>query len=214
MDITIRNMKQKLLFLGLIAYMCLGSQAFAQTVEVKSLSEFSTETPPATITIELLEPLKVDDNLEFLAGTNLSGDLVDVVNPKRLKRNATFAFELKTYSDSTGNHSIIDKKIKAKYTVPVNKKKLAKSAVVGVGGMFVKGLGMGVAAVEGAVHNEEGNIIKSSAVSVYKASPVSYAGKGSDIVIKKNDSFYLDFPDMKTKDKNGGKNYTYKIEKE
>jgi len=207
-------MRQKLLFLGLLTYMCTCSQAYAQTVEVKSLNEFSTASPPATITVELLNPLKLDNNLELYAGTSMSGKLVNVVSPKRLKRDASFSFEPTSYKDNTGNHNLINKKITAKYTVPMDKKQMAKNAVVGVGGFFVKGLGMGVAAVEGAVKNEEGNILKSSVSSAYEASPVSYVGKGDDILIRKNDYFYLDFPDVKNNKNNGGKNYTYTTEKE
>ena len=71
---------------------------------------------------------------------------------------------------------------------------MAKKAVLGVGDHFVKGLSMGVAAVEGAVENNEGNRLKSGAKSLYKASPISYVGKGQDIQINKSDIFYLKFP--------------------
>lgn len=209
-------MKQKNLFLTFIAFMCLNSQVLAQTIEVKSLSQFSTANPPATISVEILDPLILNDKA-LEAGTVLDGKLVNVVSPKRLKRNASFSFEPTSYKDNTGKHSMFDEKINAQYTTTLDKKQLAKSAVVGVGGIFVKGLKMQVAAVEGAVKNKEGNVLKSSAVSVYEASPVSYVKKGQDLNIKTNDVFYLKFPDAdkkEMKNKTGGENYTYSIEKE
>lgn len=75
---------------------------------------------------------------------------------------------------------------------------------------------MGVAAVKGAVQNEEENRIKSSAVSVYEASPFSYVEKGEDLDIKFSQSFYLKFPNPEKLQNSveKGQNYTYTIEKE
>ena len=61
----------------------------------------------------------------------------------------------------------------------------------------MKGLSTGVAAIEGAVKNEEGNRIKSTAVSVYEASPLSYIEKGEELDIKSGESFFLKFPSNK-----------------
>ena len=210
-------MKQKILFLCFIFSMGIFSQVYAQTIGVKSLSDFTTENPPAGISVELLEPLILSKDIELSAGTQISGNLTDVTSPKRMKRNASFSFEPSTYKDKTGNHKI-DIKTKASYTVPLDKGQLAKSTAVTVGGFFVKGLGMGLAAVKGAVKNEEGNRIKSTVTSAYEASPVSYVEKGKDITIKVNDIFYLKFNNMNVEDENqnyqGGQNYTYTIEKE
>lgn len=88
---------------------------------------------------------------------------------------------------------------------------------------------MGVAAVEGAVKNQDGNRFKSSVSSVYEASPLSYARKGEDIEIKAGQVFFLKFPsygkiDKEVQDANAqtssgpvtvqGQNYSIEIEKE
>ena len=88
----------------------------------------------------------------------------------------------------------VSQDITASYTEPIDKGQAAKNAALGVGNYFVKGLSMGVAAVEGAVKNEEDNRLKSSVVSVYEASPLSLANKGEDIEIKQSQVFYLKFP--------------------
>lgn len=192
------------------------SQAYSQTVEVESLSNFSTYNPPSSITVKLVEPLELLPSLMLDAGVYLSGTLVDVVSPKRLKRDASFSFKPETYTTVDGEIHNLDIDVIASYTVPLDKGQLAKNAALGVGNFFVKGLSMGVAAVKGAVQNEEENRIKSSAVSVYEASPFSYVEKGEDLDIKFSQSFYLKFPNPEKLQNSveKGQNYTYTIEKE
>lgn len=192
------------------------SQAYSQTVEVESLSNFSTYNPPSSITVKLVEPLVLLPSLTLDAGGYLSGTLVDVVSPKRLKRDASFSFKPETYTTVDGEIHNLDIDVIASYTVPLDKGQFAKNAALGVGNFFVKGLSMGVAAVKGAVQNEEENRIKSSAVSVYEASPFSYVEKGEDLDIKFSQSFYLKFPNPEKLQNSveKGQNYTYTIEKE
>lgn len=193
------------------------SQTYAQTVEVESLSSFSTANPPASISVKLSEPLELTQDLTLDSGTVIKGNLIDVVNPKRLKRNASFSFKPVKYTDTKGKTGKIPSGILASYTTPTDKKKLAKNAALGVGSYFVKGLSVGAAAIEGAVKNQEDNRFKSSAVAAYESSPLSYVEKGQDIEIQEAQIFYLKFYQKRNKDKaneNQGQNYTYTIEKE
>ena len=189
---------QQNLFLGFLVLIIIGlcSEVYAKTVEVASLDNFSTANPPTSIRIKLLDILELT-NVTIPAGSEMGGKLVDVVSPKRLKRNAKFSFKPEWYIDTSGSKHNLDVAVKATYTTTLNKGQIAKKAVIGVGNHFVKGLSMGVAAVEGAVENEEGNRFKSGAKSVYEASPLSYSEKGSDIIIKESEIFYLKFPDTK-----------------
>lgn len=211
----------------LIILSCMFTQAYAQTVEVSSLDKFSTDSPPKSISIKLLEPLEISDNEVYKAGVIMKGDLFDVVSPKRLKRDADFSFKPVSYTDENGKTYQINSNITASYTEPLNKGQMAKSAALTVGDFFVKGLSMGVAAVSGAVKNQEGNRIKSSAVSVYESSPLSYVEKGEDIKIEPNMSFFLKFSkpkcekvsssrqnDVRNEEVIQGQNYTFQIEKE
>lgn len=192
--------KQKILYsvlLSLIAGMF--AQVSAKTIVVTSLDEISTLNPPMSVSVELLEPLKLSSDLELSAGNKITGKLTNVVSPKRLKRNAKFSFEPVSYTDLNGEKHKLPSNIKASYTTTIDKKEIAKNTALGIGNYFVKGLSMGVAAIEGAVENEEGNRIKSSVVSVYESSPLSYVEKGQEICIKKGQSFYLKFPNVRRK---------------
>ena len=142
----------------------------------------------------MLDTLELTNTI-IPAGSEMGGQLVDVVSPKRLKRDAKFSFKPEWYIDTNGSKHNLNETVKAAYTTTLNKRQLAKKTVLGVGNHFVKGLSMGVAAVEGAVENEEGNRLKSGAKSIYDASPLSYSEKGNDIVINENEIFYLKFPD-------------------
>ncbi len=196
-------MRQKFFyFVFLIVLSGMFAKTYAQTVEVMSLNDFSTAEPPKTISVKLIEPLELK-NMQILdSGIILNGDLVDVISPKRLKRDAGFSFKPVTYTDLDGNTQNLDSNIIAKYTKPVDKGGLAKNAALSVGNHFIKGLSMGVTAVKGAVQNEEGNRFKSSAKSVYEASPFSYAEKGEDLYINANQNFFMKFS---TTDKNSKK---------
>ena len=187
-------MRQKnFYFVFLIVLSGMFAKTYAQIVEVMSLNDFSTAEPPKTISVKLIEPLELKNTQIFEAGTVLNGDLVEVISPKRLKRDAGFSFKPVTYTDLDGNTRKSDLNITAKYTKPVDKDGLAKNAALSVGNHFIKGLSMGVTAVKGAVQNEEGNRLKSSAKSVYEASPFSYAEKGEDLYINANQNFFMKF---------------------
>lgn len=171
------------------------SISYAQTIEVSALEDFSTAEPPKTISVKLVEPLEFTEPNVLTSGSILKGNLIDVVSPKRLKRDAGFSFQPTEYIDLNGEIHPINSYITASYTQPIDKGLVAKNTALGVGNFFVKGLSMGVAAVSGAVKNTEGNRFKSSAKSVYESSPFSYAEKGEDLFIKTNQSFFLKFPD-------------------
>lgn len=188
---------QKNLFLGFLVFIIIGVSTcvYAKTVEVAAIDAFSTANPPSSIKVKLLDVLEYSADTIIRPGAEISGKLVDVVSPKRLKKNATFSFEPEWYIQDGLKYNL-DGTVKAKYTTALDTAGLAKSAALSVGNHFVKGLTMQVAAVEGAIKNEEGNPIKSGAKSMYKASPFSYAEKGSDITIGENQIFYLKFPDI------------------
>lgn len=192
-------MRQKFLYLCfIIIIQAMFTQAFAKTIEVQALNDFSTSNPPASLSIKLLEPIELDNNITLMTGSEVSGKITDVVSPKRLKRNAKFSFN-PVYYTYDGNTAMLNTKVKAKYAQPKDKGHIAKKAAVSVGNFFFKGLSMGVAAVEGAINNTQENRLKSSAEAVYESSPISYVEKGKDIEIKKMDVFYLNFPENNTK---------------
>ena len=198
-------MKKFILSLILL-FMCQAS-VLAATIKVQSQSDFTTENPSETLTVKAVTDLILDDGFLIInEGYILKGDIVDVSSPKRLKRDASFAFILKEYTDNNGETQKVDSLVKGKFTTKFDYKSAAKSAALGVGSYFVKGLSSAYAAVEGAIKNEEGNRFKSGAISLYESTPISYVEKGEDIVIKKDQVFILNF---KLKDEKDEPNYEY-----
>lgn len=175
----------------------LSQPVLAKPIAVEALSDFTTENPPKEMSIKLLEDIAVDDTLTIKAETIVDGNVIDVTDPKRLKRNASFTFVPTSYKDERGQVVVIKNYYPAKYTTKVNKGQLAKSAALGVGNFFVKGLSIGYSAVEGAIKNEKDNRFKSSVTEVYQDSPLSYVEKGEELVIEKGQLFFLNF---RTKD--------------
>lgn len=190
----------------LVLILCLLAQpVMAKTIHVQALENFSTANPPKVYSVKVLDELVLDENTTLKENDILKGKIVDIKNPKRLKRNAAFTFvpeELK----SGGKVIELKGYYPAKYTTKLNKGQMAKSAALSVGNHFVKGLSMGYSAIEGAVKNEQDNRLKSGAVSLYESSPLSYAEKGHEIELAEEQIFLLNF---KVKDVEDLPNYEY-----
>lgn len=185
----------KKMFVFFIILLSTASQVLAEALMVESLTKFSTDNYPSNVKMKALSEIELAPDVLIKEGYVLSGKLVDVSSPKRLKRNATFSFMPISYIDNSGNIVHIKEPFIGKYSAKfdLDKGQIAKSAALTVGNHFVKGVSMGFYAVEGAVKNEDGNRVKSSAVSVYKNSPLSYVEKGQDIEISAHDIFALKF---------------------
>ncbi len=190
----------------LVLILCILTQpVMAKTIPVQALDDFSTVNPPQEYSVKVLDELYLDEQITLKENDILKGKIVDVKDPKRLKRNAVFTFVPEILKSDS---EIIELKgyYPAKYTTKLNKGQMAKSAALGVGNYFVKGLSMGYSAIEGAVKNEQDNRLKSGAVSLYENSPFSYVEKGHEIVIEKEQVFLLNF---KVKDVESLPNYEY-----
>lgn len=183
-------MKKILLF---TAAFVIGTSALAETLKVEAITPFSTANPPKTIQVRSLGEIQLSPKVKINEGDILTGCLTDIKDPKRLKRNATFKYEIKNVTDANGTSVKVKGNNIAKYVAPLNldKKEMAKSAALSVGNHFVEGLSMGYHAVEGAVKSENGagNRISSAVENVYEHSVLSYANKGEDIVINTGDIF-------------------------
>lgn len=183
-------------WLLLFALLLIPQVAFCDEIlQVESLTEFSTADYPEFVKLRALNDLKLSSDVTIKAGYVLTGKLTEVSSPKRLKRNAKFSFMPLSYVDNSGSLIEIKEPFEGKYSakLEIDKGQIAKSAALGVGNYFVKGISMGYYAVEGAVKNESDNRFKSSAKSVYENSPFAYVEKGQDIEIKVSDIFGLKF---------------------
>lgn len=176
----------------LLALFCMMfTPALAKNIEVEALSDFSTNNPPKYYSVKVIEPI-VTQNGAIKSGSILKGKIV-VKDAARLKRDATFTFTPTVLTEPNGNIIQVKKYYIGKYSKEIDKAQLAKTAALSAGNLMVKGFSTGYKAIEGAVKNEEGNRLKSSAVAVYESTPLSYAEKGSALVIKKGEHFYINF---------------------
>lgn len=184
----------KKLLIGSVAFI-LGSSALAETLKVEAITPFSTNNPPQTIQVRSIGKIQLTPDVKINEGDILSGCLIDIKDPKRLKRNATFKIQIYLITDAAGNSLSLNKNNIAKYVPPfkLDKVETAKSAALAVGNHFVEGLSLGYRAVEGAVKSENGagNRISSAVENVYDHSVLSYASKGEEVVINPGDVFGL-----------------------
>lgn len=185
---------KKIILILLLLMVC---PVFAKNVKVEAVSDFSTENPPEVWSVKVVEGFTTKGGYPVYAGSIIKGRIENVKDPKRLKRNATFTFIPTDYFDyNTQQWFRVEQSLTAKYSSlsDVDAKSVAKTGAVAVGNKLLDGVfGPGIALVEGAVKNEQGNRAKSAVVSVYESSPLSYANKGKDIVIEQGQVFVMNF---------------------
>lgn len=169
----------------------------AKNVKVEALSDFSTANPPQTWDLKIVEGFVTKSGYEAAAGSVITGNIVDVKEPKRLKRNASFRFIPVKYYDITTNETYtVRKEIVGKYNSlgDITAGEVIEQGAVAAGNHFISAtIGPGVALVKGVVKNEEGNRAKSAVVSVYESTPLSYINKGKEMEIKKGQVFLMSF---------------------
>lgn len=194
-------MKRLVLILALLVMQV--SAAFAATqIKVIATEDFKTDKPSEYIDVIVPEESVVG---EYTLATNsrMHCKIIQVVEPKRGKRNAGFYVQPVSYTHQ-GETTDFEEEIYAKYSSFVLsaeelKKippfKIIKSAALSVGNYFVKGLKVGYSFAEGVVKNEEGNRFKSGAKNAYEESVFSFIGEGQQLDIKVGDEFYLVFSD-------------------
>lgn len=165
----------------------------AETMAVQALTDISTSEPHKDIKVRVMRDCTLAD-IPLKIGYVLEGKMI-AVEPKRLKRDATFTFYPVNYVDLEGNVSHFPTLYYGKFSkeFEIDKKKLAESAVTTVANYFVKGISSGYYAVQGAVKNEEGNPLKSAVVNVYQHSFLSFVEKGENLTIAKDTLFGLKF---------------------
>lgn len=204
---------KKILLIGLL--LATGLQpVMAKNVKVQAMSDFTTANPPQTWQLKIVEGFTCKDGFKVNSGSVLEGKIEDVTPPARLKRNAAFTFVPVKFYDASGKNYTVDKDFSGKYSglSDISAGSLAKQGAVMAGNKLVDGFfGPGVALVEGAVKNEHGNRAKSAVVSVYESTPLSYANKGKELEIKKDQIFVMSFKELKTEAEDKP-NYEYTVE--
>lgn len=206
------NMKK--IFLLILSFAISVSSAYAKNLRVEAMSDLSTANPPETWQVKIVDGFIADNGFVVYSGSILEGKIENVSEPKRLKRNAAFVFVPTKYYDA-GDKTCknVKEKLQGKYSsmTDVSVGSVAKTGAIMVGDKVISGFfGSGVALVQGAVKNEQGNRAKSAAVSVYENSPLSYINKGKELEIQKGQVFVMSFKQIKDDEKDKP-NYEYTL---
>ena len=186
-------MKKILVLCLLIA----GIPVCAKNVRVEALSDFSTANPPKTWDLKIAEAFTINNEFTINEGAVIQGKITKVKGPSRGKRDGSFVY-VPTALIMNGETYPIKDNYCGKYSTfnKVTPGSVAKKGVVMAGNQLINStFGPAVALVEGAVKNEQGNVAKSAAVSVYNSTPLSYINKGKDLVIEKGQVFTMSFKD-------------------
>ena len=158
---------------------------FANIMRMEMVSDFSSENPQNRIQLKLLQDAFVYDNEFFLSNTIINCDVIDVVDPKRLKRSASFSCKPVNYARSGEELKEFKDELNLKFLKILDKKEITKSvattAASSAASYFVPGLGIGVKAVAGAIEAENGERLKAGFHSAYESTPLSYIEKGMDL---------------------------------
>ena len=188
----------KKIFITFALFLVCTIPAAALSVKVTAMEDFTTEKPSPTLKVRVLEHVELDNGLVFEDGTVLNGEIFDVKEPTRGKRNATFKFRPTSYSFNGKVTKIKDNEtLWAKYA-PYKELDAAGMAVsaatfVGEKALNVPFLGQAVSFTKGFVKNPDGNRLKSGAKQIYKDSLFSYVEEGKEITLKKEELFILKF---------------------
>lgn len=184
-------MKKTLIMLAML--MLLAPVTHARVIKVAAESNFTTAEPPETWKVSLVEDIETKDGHILKAGSIIEGKITDVVQPKRLKRDASFVFVPIAFYDLDGKKYDIDYHIEGKFDMltKIEAKKLVKTGILTAGNMVVQGISPCYQVVEGIYKNEEGNRLKSGAVAAIDATPFSYYKYGNDLVFKKGQVFKM-----------------------
>ena len=189
-------MKKFYLILSIIILASFQS-VMAKNVKVEAMSDFSTANPPQTWNLKIKDTFTTKAGFEVCEGSVITGKIVDVTDPKRLKRNASFRFVPVSYYDITNGETYsVDQNIVGKYNSlgDITAGEVIEQGAIAAGNHFISAtIGPGIALVKGAVKNEEGNRAKSAAVSVYESTPLSYISKGKEMKIKEGQVFSMSF---------------------
>ena len=202
----------KKIFLLILGFIISVSSVSAKNLRVEAMSDLSTANPPKTWKVKIVDGFIAQDGFVVYAGSVLEGRIESISEPKRLKRNAAFVFVPTKYYDACDNTCrTVTEKIEGKYSsmTDVTVGSVAKTGAIMLGDKVISGFfGSGVALVQGAVKNEQGNRAKSAAVSVYENSPLSYINKGKELEIQKGQVFVMSFKQMKDEEEDKP-NYEY-----
>lgn len=195
----------------IFAMFLLATPAFANTsLIVECLNGFTTSSPNENISVRALEDIEFDNGIIFNKNDIIVGNVIEVVDPKRAKRDSYIIIEPKFYKNSKGETLPIEQGSWSAKVVdykPFSAKDAAEKAGVGVVNLFAQGASTVYYFGKGLIKpNEDENRIKSGVKSAWENSFLSYIEKGEAFSVSEGDLlrlvfFYRDVPKWKIWDR-------------
>ncbi|MDD3238201.1 MAG: hypothetical protein PHV37_08920 [Candidatus Gastranaerophilales bacterium] len=108
-------MKKLLTALTILTLMTLPAFAEPMQIKVKAISYISTKTPTPYINVTTLADATLPTDLFLPKGTILYGNMIDIVQPQKYGKNATFSFQLTEYKKANGIKQTLAQPIILKY---------------------------------------------------------------------------------------------------
>jgi len=194
-------MKKILCTIATLLMTAVSAQCFESAIGTAQ-EPFSTAEPSKTFQVRLDETVELEDGSRLNANSILYGNVFQVEDGLRGKRQGYFKFYLQKYITDEGVIDVRRKNIviKVSHYEPIDKKEVAKkvattgATTVASKVLKVPGISQGVSFVKGAVKAEDGeNRLKNGAKQVYKDSPLSYVEKGTSLILKSGEQVKLHF---------------------
>ena len=189
-------MKKILFIFAFILFFINSAHAKDIKVKVESLNDMNVYENNQSLRARVVEDTKLKNDIILQKDAVLDSKIIEIVPPKRAKRNGYLIIEPVVYIYDNLVIPIKSEELRAKvtyYTKPDYKKKAAEAAI-GAGASFIKG-GQYVARFsEGVIKASEGESrLKSGFENLYQNSAISYIGKGKEINIKQGDALVYKF---------------------
>ena len=188
---------KKILLIFALVFIMAPVQADNKTV-VQCLETFSTDNPSSYFTGKIIKEAEFDNGVLLRENAVITGEVIQVVEAKRAKRNAYFVIKPLTYTDPLigKTYDVKDTDWQAKVVgyKPFDAKETAKSAGVSVANFFVQGFSTVYHFGDGVIHPEEDKgRFKSGVHNAYEHSIFSYVEEGSALNVNEGDLLALKF---------------------
>ena len=85
-----------------------------EILKAETITPISTKKPVEDISVKVLESISLGD-INLQKGYVLNGKMIDVVQPQKMGKNATFAFKIMSYEDLNGQKTVLNTPIKVQY---------------------------------------------------------------------------------------------------
>ena len=178
-------MKKKILFiLALSLIIC--APLRAEVLKARAVDEISTKNPTEVISVKLVRDFALDENTTLKEGYILTGKMLDITNPEKWHKNASFTFIPTSYRDLDGTEHKIDKEIRAEYKQKIKPVHTEWGVGLPNGGYFSPTY---VTNIKRMAKGEGKEVVD----EYYNRS--TPWGKGIEIQIKKDEVLYFNFPD-------------------